>query len=120
MSAAETERRVEEARASLIARIEEIGRRVRSVRERIDVERYIVAHPLVAVGAAFAAGVALAALGGRKRSGERATGLRAVIGSLAVAGVKEIAMHQLRGWLDPASAQAATSRQPEVESFLAH
>lgn len=58
----EADRRVEQAKASLRARIAVLERRLGDVRDRIDLPEQIRRHPLPAVGIAFALG---ALVGGR-------------------------------------------------------
>jgi hypothetical protein len=120
---------LDEARASLIARIEELGRRLHAARERLDLPAHIVAHPLAAVGIAFAAG---ALLGMRRRRPitpgdgpvERsfARVVAAGIGALALRVGKEIAFKQAadyaRGWWS--AREAAASREPQMETFFRH
>jgi hypothetical protein len=66
----EADRRVEQAKASLRARMAVLERRLGDVRDRIDLPEQIRRHPLPAVGIAFAFG---ALVGGRgNRSAERA------------------------------------------------
>jgi hypothetical protein len=126
MTTAETDRRVDEARESMVARIEELGRRLHNARERLDVQRYIVAHPLIAVGAAFALGAVLGFVGGGKRgksADKRGLGgtLAAAVGTLVMAGLKEIAVHQIRRQFEGGrDREAEASSEPELESFFKH
>lgn len=66
----EADRRVEQAKASLRARIAVLERRLGDVRDRIDLPEQVRRHPLPAVGIAFALG---ALVGGRGRAAGRAT-----------------------------------------------
>lgn len=137
-TAQDPDRRVEEARASLLARVEEIARRVHDAREKLDIRAKIIAHPWPAVGIAFAAGALLAL---PKRSSKsrpiRAAEARgevkggivgatvAMIGTLAFTLAKNVAMHHLSGmardWWDQRSQmEADASRTRDVESFLEH
>jgi len=128
MTTAETDRRVDEARESLVARIEELGRRLHGARERLDVKRYIVAHPLIAVGAALALGAVLGFVGGGKRKSKSAdkrglgATLGAAVGTLVMAGLKEIAVHQIRRQFEGGDRdrEAEASSEPELESFFKH
>lgn len=65
----EADRRVEQAKASLRARIADLERRLGDVRDRIDLPEQVRRHPLPAVGIAFALG---ALVGGRGRAAGRA------------------------------------------------
>ncbi len=97
------DRRVEQARASLLARIEELGRRLDDARERFDIRARIAAHPMAAVGIAFAVGALLALP--KKRvplattSEETKVGMMsalvAALGSMAFGVVKSAAIHHL-------------------------
>ena len=120
--------RVEEVKAQLIARIEEIARRVHDMRSRIDVAAYVAEHPWPAVGVAFAAG-ALLALRGRRRSEpvlERGTGgmITAMLGALAMRIVKDVALGQasdvLRSWWLASDSERDASFDPSVEVFVEH
>ena len=119
---------LDEARASLIARIEELGRRLHDVRERLDIAAYITAHPLASVGAAAAVG---ALLGLRRRRKPRAEAVVergfagavvAGIGALALRVAKEIAFKEVadvaRGWWS--SREAAASHDPQMEMYFEH
>ena len=118
--------RLDEARASLIARIEELGRRLHAARERFDLPAHIVAHPLAAVGIAFAAGALLGISRRRPAKADSERSLAGVVaagvGALALRVGKEIAFKQAadyaRGWWS--AREAAASREPEMETFLAH
>jgi len=101
----ETDRRVEAAKASMLARMEELGRRLRDARNKIDLRAHIVAHPQLAVGIAFGLGALLALPGGGKKkskipadSAEVKSGLigaaMATLGSLAFTLLKDVAMRR--------------------------
>jgi hypothetical protein len=119
----DADRRVEEARASLLARAEELGRRFRDVRSKLDISARLAEHPRAAVAIAFAAGALLGSLKKRGpktdvRGGVLGT-LFAAAGSVAFALAKNLTIHHLssaaRDWM-----QGETSRSPEMESFLEH
>ena len=132
------DRRVEEARASLLAHVEELGRRIQAAKEKLDIKAHIAAHPKLAVGIAFAAGALLGFPGKRSSSksssavptkGEVKSGLlgaaMATLGSLAFALAKNVAFHQLSGqaktwWDKNYGMQAEASHTRDVESFLEH
>ena len=131
-----TDRQIEAARASLVAHLGEIGRRVKAVRARLDVPSHIAAHPLAAVGAALALGALLGMRGGKRGSAgagdEAASGIgKAALAGLAALGVrvaKELALRSAaevgRRWWDqqqrvPAS-EVRTSYHRGVEPFLEH
>ena len=129
------ERRVEDARADLLARVEEIARRVKEVREKLDIKSKIAANPWAAVGIAFAAGALLALPKRSKKSknvqaAEVKGGLigagAATLGTLAFTLIKNIAMNHLSGvakdWWDARAQgmEAGASRTRDVESFLEH
>lgn len=126
------DRRVEEARESLRAHAEELGRRFGDAKEMLDIPAKIAAHPRLAVGVAFVAGVLLGFPGKRARpaivSGETAkTGLMgaamATLGTLAFQLAKNVAFHHLSGqaktWWDRQNDLAA-SHTRETESSVKH
>ena len=136
------DRRVEEARASLLAHVEELGRRIQAAKDKLDIRAHIAAHPRLAVGIAFAVGALLGFPGKRSSSssesskssavptkGEVKSGLMgaamATLGSLAFQLAKSVAFHQLSGqaktwWDKNYGMQDAASRTRDVESFLEH
>ena len=129
------DRRVEEARESLLARVEELGRRLHDAKEKLDIPAHIAAHPRLAVGIAFALGALLGFPGKRTKSrlaveqAQVRSGLLgaavATIGSLAFQLAKSVAFHQLseqaKTWWDAQHGmQAEASRTRDVESFLEH
>jgi hypothetical protein len=105
----EADRRVEQAKASLRARMAVLERRLGDVRDRIDLPAQIRRHPLPAVGIAFALG---ALVGGRGGAAGRVAplaaptlgarprtlgGMALAIGSgLAFQLLREVAIGQLR------------------------
>ena len=136
------DRRVEEARESLLARVEEIARRVQQARDKLDIRAKIAAHPWPAVGIAFAAGALLALPKRSSKSKSKSKSIRAAetkgevkggligaaaatIGTIAFTLIKNVAMHHLSGiakdWWDQRSQmEAEASRTRDVESFLEH
>ena len=134
------DRRVEEARESLLAHAQELGRRIQAAKDKLDIKAHIAAHPMLAVGIAFAAGALLGfpGKGSHAKSkdsnavptkGEVKSGLlgaaMATLGSLAFQLAKSVAFHQLSGqaktWWDANyGMQAEASRTRDVESFLEH
>ena len=68
MQVTEDDRRVEQAKESLMARVDELGRRFKEAREKLDIKSHIEAHPLIAVGAALALGALIGIPGGGRRS----------------------------------------------------
>jgi hypothetical protein len=136
------ERHIEEAKASLLARMEELGRRMQEAREKLDLRAHIAAHPLPAIGIAFAAGLVLGF--GRKGSAARlpideapgrsiGAATVAMIGTLVFRLLKDIALRQAAGaaktWWDQrqaamgsdvAPSERSASHDPNVESFLRH
>lgn len=127
------DRRVEQARASLLARVEEIGRRFQDARDKLDIRSKIAAHPWPAVGIAFAAGALLALPKRRKPKSIEAAEARggligagaAALGALVLTLVKNVAMHQLSGyasdwWERRQRMEAEASQTRDVESFLEH
>lgn len=93
----EADRRVEQAKASLRARMAVLERRLGDVRDRIDLPAQIRRHPLPAVGIAFALG---ALVGGRGRAAPRAAPALPAsprsVGSMALAIVSGLAFQILR------------------------
>lgn len=140
----QADRRVEEAKASMFARMEELARRIEDARRKFDVKAHIAAHPRAAVGIAFAIGALLAIPGsgsGRRSSvpagkAEVKSGLigalTATIGTLAFGFIKNAAMRELgdvaRDWWVRRQAEAGgvganevkASQTRDVESFLEH
>ncbi len=132
-SAEASERRVEQARESLHDRVEELGRRMQDAKDKLDIKAHIAAHPRLAVGIAFAAGVLLAIPGKRVKDALPASGadvksgllgaMVATIGSIAFQLAKSVAFHQLSGsakdWWDKNQAMHAGASNPsDAESFL--
>ncbi|HEX3473803.1 MAG TPA: hypothetical protein VHT91_02115 [Kofleriaceae bacterium] len=97
----EADRRVEQAKASLRARMAVLERRLGDVRDRIDLPAQIRRHPLPAVGIAFALG---ALVGARGRAAGRSPPPVApvlvarprTLGSMALAIVSGLAFQLLR------------------------
>jgi hypothetical protein len=133
---AEADRRVERAKASLLARVEVLKHKLGEAKHQLDFKAQIVQHPLPAIGIAFAIG-ALVAMTGRasapraaKLPGEHSlTG--AALGALAAFGLRiarELAIGQLgiaakQWWVaqgDSAGPAAARARADELEPFLEH
>jgi hypothetical protein len=127
------DRRVEEARESLLARVEELGRRLQGAKDKLHVPAHIAAHPRLAVGIAFAAGLLLGFPGKRSKStphdkAEVKSGLMGVamatLGSLAFALAKSVAFHHLSGqakhWWDRKYAMETDARTRDAEPFLEH
>ena len=128
-------RRVDDARESMQARVEELGRRLQDAKNKLDIPAHIAAHPRLAVGIAFAVGALLGLPGGRSKSsvpagkGQAKSGLMgaavATLGSLAFSLAKSVAFHQLSGqaknwWDKNYGLETETSRTRDVESFLEH
>jgi hypothetical protein len=128
------EHQVDEARASLRAHVEELGRRIQDAKQKLDIKAHIAAHPRVAVGIAFAVGalLALPKKGGKPKEANKAEvrgGLAGAIvaaaGTLAFTLLKNVAMHQLSGmasdwWDRQREMERGVSREPDIESFLEH
>jgi len=137
--------RVEEARESMLNRVEELGRRIQGAKAKLDIPAHIAAHPWLAVGIAFAGGALLGLPGKRTKAsavaskGEVKSGLMgaaiATIGSLAFQLAKSVAFHQLSGeaknWWDHkygvgsgasglGNTEADVSRSRDIEAFLEH
>ena len=109
------DRHIEDARASLVAHLGELGRRFRAARAQLDMPAHIAAHPLAAVGAAFALGALLGFRGGRPRDGGEPRSLgRAALAGLVALGVragKDIAMRRLAE-----AAQAWWTQRQELQA----
>lgn len=129
------DRRVEAARADLLAHVEELARRVQDMRAKLDIKSKIAANPWPAVGIAFAVGALLALPKRSKKTrnvqaAEVKGGLigagAATLGTLAFTLIKNIAMSHLSGvakdWWDARqqAMEADASRTRDVESFLEH
>ncbi len=142
----QADRRVEDAKASMFARMEEVARRIEDARRKFDVKAHIAAHPRAAVGIAFAIGALLAIPGsGRRRRSSVPVGqaevksgligaLTATIGTLAFGFIKNAAMRELgdvaREWwvrrqgeatvAGVGANEANASRTRDGESFVEH
>jgi|GEM_PF-3303043 len=136
---AEADRRVERAKASLLARVELLKHKYDDAKHQLDFKAQIAKHPLPAIGIAFAIG-ALAAMSGGSSApraaqtpGERSlTG--AALGALAAFGLRmarEIAIGQLgnaaKTWWATQNGLAQTAGRPsssvraaDIEPFLEH
>jgi len=139
---AEADRRVERAKASLLARVELLKQKVGEARHQLDFKAQIAKHPLPAIGIAFGLGALIALRGKRPAptvageislAGERSlTG--AALGALAAFGLRlarELAIGQLghaaKQWWDeqaggPSQAKGDAPRDvaAELEPFLEH
>ena len=104
---------------------------VRSLMSRV--EGLVTAHPLPAVGAAFALGALVALATGRSRDEGRSVGgmIVAGLGAVAVRLAKSYAIGRLgdaaKSWLlderdgsQPSATERAASNVPATESFLGH
>lgn len=136
------DRHIEDARASLVAHLGELGRRFRTARAQLDAARArlevpsqrIAAHPLPAVGLALAAGVLLGGLrgGSRHRDADPERGLvRAAFAGLLALGfraAKDLAMRRFadvaQDWWTQrqqgSSSEYRTSYNRGVEPFFDH
>jgi len=106
----EADRRVARAKASLLARVEQLKHKISDARQTFDLASQIEKHALPAVGIAFALGAA-AGLGRRgartvmeaNRSGAGGA-LLAALGALGLRLVRDLAIGQLgvvaKGWWD--------------------
>ena len=128
----EADERVERAKASLLARLDLLKQRLVDAKEKVDLRAQITAHPLSAVGVAFALGM----LAGRRRTPTitpASAAQRTLVGT-ALAGVaavglrllREVAIGQLadvarQWWIEHGgSAEERASRERAVEPFLEH
>lgn len=130
----DAERRIEDAKASLSSRFEELGRRFKDVKETVDVPSKIADHPWPSVGIAFAVGALFAFVGSSRRDrpsddkGGIGRTLVAALGALAFRAVKDMAFSQLADLAKsyfadpdaPTQAEVKGSRDPSVEAFLEH
>ena len=115
--------KVEQAKASIVERIDELSRRARELRHKLEVQRYIVQYPWIATGGAFAVGALLGLLGGggkkKDDSSAKKSAIGAAIGALVTAAVKELVMSQLKHtaktWID-----GGAHEQPAGDSFVEH
>lgn len=143
---AESERHIREAKESLLAHAEELGRRFKDAREKLDLATQITERPLVAVGAAFAVGALIALAGGSRQThivhvpafGADASassvaaatsiaasgGLIAALGAFALRFAKDVAVREVseyaKKWWSARERGPAVSRVPTVEAFLRH
>jgi hypothetical protein len=138
---AEADRRVERAKASLLARIDLLKHKIGDAKHQLDFKAQIAKHPLPAIGVAFALG-ALAAMtrqpaAPRDASFPEARSLTsAALGALAALGLRmarELAIGQLgsvaKQWWDqggsgghpaPTARAAASAHAADLEPFLEH
>lgn len=93
MEHADVDRTIEAARASLVEHMSELGRRFKAARGKLDVPARIAAHPLAAVGVAFALGALLGRRRARSSSGD---GEAPGAGRLALAGLGALAFRIMR------------------------
>lgn len=135
------DRQIEDARASLVAHLGELGRRLKVARARLDIPAQIAAHPLAAVGAALVAGALLGlASGGRRtrasdagepresRGGGLGRAVAAGLGTIALRVAKELALRgatqAARSWIEQheraSASEVRTSYDPNMEQFLRH
>lgn len=138
------DRHIEDARASLVAHLGELGRRFKTARAQLEAARakldvpsqHIAAHPLPAVGIAFALGALLAMRGGGKRDHDdtgRGLGRAALAGLVAIAvrAAKDLAMRRFadvaQDWWSQrqqasqvSSSEYRTSYNRGVEPFFDH
>lgn len=142
---AEADRRVERAKASLLARVEVLKHKLGDVKHQVSVQAQIAKHPLPAIGIAFAVG-ALVALGRPRRAHpreaveqalttlpkERSLG-KLAFGAIATFGLRmlrELAVAQLgnaakQWWVEQGRGTESrtehdASRTPDIEPFLEH
>ena len=136
MQTTEDDRKVERAKESLMARVDELGRRIKDAREKFDIKAHIAAHPLIAVGAAFALGALVGIPGGSRRSSsgsgtdehvKRSVGavIATGIAGIAMRIAKDYAARHLAGvaknwWDNQGTSEVTASRDPSVEAFLRH
>jgi hypothetical protein len=126
----DADRLVEQAKESLMSRVEELSRRFKDAKNKFDVEAQIAAHPLPAIGIAFAIGAVFALAGGRKHTPDAHRGIggamMAGLGALAMRMLKDVALGQLSGaaraWMEgnATDGERTASRDRSVESFLEH
>lgn len=127
------DRHIEDARASLVAHLGELGRRFRTARAQLDVPAHISSHPLPAVGVAFAVGALLGMRGAAKRRDPDAGGglVRAAFAGLLALGfraAKDLAMRRFADvaqdwWMQRqqgSSSEYRTSYNRGVEPFFDH
>lgn len=129
------ERQIEEAREALVEHLGELNRRFRVARAQLDLPAHIAAHPLAAVGAAFAAGALLGLRASVKRhKGQDSEGglgkaITAGIAALGLRLAKEMVMRgateAARGWWLGRQQAASPSEvrgsyRSAVEPFLEH
>jgi hypothetical protein len=132
-SVQEADLRATRAKESLLSRIDLLKQRFTDAKHRFNPQEQIARYPIPAVGAAFALGVIAGLSRGRAAMpGEARSSLTgAVLAGLATVAlrmVREVAMTQLghaaHGWWaareGTSSAEARSSRMPDVEPFLEH
>jgi hypothetical protein len=91
---------------SLVSQIDDLGRRIKEASERFDLKAFTEAHPLVAIGAAFAVGALLGMAAKHKHSSDRGIvggAIAALFTAIAMGAVKDLAMRNVataaKDWL---------------------
>ena len=131
MQTTEDDRRMAQIKASLLARVDELGRRIKDARDKFDIKAHIASHPLVAMSVAAAVGALLGLRAGERSAPssedvERSMGAAAMaaLAGIAIRVAKDLAVRQLVGatksWIDGQDSQTEASRDPSVEAFLQH
>jgi len=130
---AEADRRVERAKASLLARVEVLKHKLGDARHQIDLPAHIAKHPLPAIGIAFGLGVLVAMRGSHRaepRQAEERSLTGAAFGALAAIGLRlardfaigELGQAAKQWWVEhgasPSEARAPLG--PDIEPFLEH
>lgn len=117
------DRRIEQAKASIVARMEELGRRMRELKQKADIPAHIAAHPWIATGGAFAVGLVLGYIAGGRRvvHGDQVakkSAIAAAFAALVTGAIKELVMHQVKDyaktWIDGRATGSGT------DSFVEH
>jgi hypothetical protein len=111
------EERIGWIKASISARVSELGRRVERVRSLSDLTEAVGQNPWTSVGVAFAAGVLMSALGRSSRRDGRpesliGSGVRAILVSVAASYGKKVAQQWIDQHLHERELHAAPMRAP--------
>lgn len=102
----DSERRAEAVKASLLARVSKLGRRLNVARTTFDVRAHVANRPIASIALALGLGAAFGAIGRRGERGIPGTVL-AALGGLALGVAKDLVLRQMWGaamrWVDSSS-----------------
>jgi uncharacterized membrane protein YebE (DUF533 family) len=112
---------IEDVKRSFVEHVQELERRFKDARTRFDPRNHISAHPLAAVGIAFAAGALLGFISGggssREPGEKKSVGgmVMGALGALAMSAVRSYAMRQISGAAQDWLARESRETEPMLE-----